>query len=72
MPTEKKIQLKNKQFCIHDSFVQVLGRKPSESETNRIANELPNHIIKLAEMWGWNDTEVGDNVYLWISDNISP
>lgn len=56
---------------INDSFADNFGRKPSKYEIIKIANRLPEDIIKLAEMWGWDDTEVREFVTRWISDNIS-
>jgi hypothetical protein len=55
---------------IHDCFVSVKGKTPSVTEIALIADQLPFQISKLAEMWGWDDTEVRDKAYVWIQDNL--
>lgn len=54
---------------IHDCYVSVVGKVPTEEQIQSIFNQLPNDIKHLADQWGWNDTEVGDKVYVWIRDN---
>lgn len=54
---------------IHDCFVSVTGGVPSEDQIQSIFNQLPSNIKHLADQWGWNDTEVGDKVFVWIREN---
>lgn len=55
---------------INDCYVDVLGKKPSNEQINVIYNLLPQHIKDDANKWGWSDTVVGDNVCIWIRDNL--
>lgn len=55
---------------IHDCFVDVVGKVPSEEKISYISDNLPREIIRLAEEWGWYDTEVGDKTYRWIEENV--
>lgn len=61
------IQMEN---TINDCYVDVVGEKPSNEQIEVIYNLLPQHIKDEANMWGWNDTVVGDDVCEWISDNL--
>ena len=55
---------------INDCYVEVLGKKPSNEQVNVIYNLLPQYIKDDANKWGWSDTVVGDNVCIWIIDNL--
>lgn len=56
---------------IHDCFVNVMGKVPTDKQVETIFNMLPDRIKYLADEWGWNDTEVGDAVCVWIRTNKS-
>lgn len=55
---------------IHDCYVSVAGKVPSNELIEAIYNRLPDHTKQLAARWDWNDTEVRDGVYRWIRDNL--
>lgn len=61
------VEMKNK---IEDCYYDVHGIKPSMPRTMSIAMNLPRNIHSLAKEWGWSDTEVGDQVYLFIQNLI--
>lgn len=54
---------------INDCYVDILGKQPTAEQLQDIAKGLPEDIHLLAQRWGWNDTVVGDKIYVWISDN---
>lgn len=54
---------------IHDRFYDAFGTTPTEDEIMAIYNQLPLRIKLLAREWGWGDTEVREDVGLWIDEN---
>lgn len=56
---------------IHDSFYDVTGEEPTDKTIHKISEMLDNDIRLLAEKWGWDDTEVRDNVCHWIKRNYN-
>jgi len=64
---KEEIKMEN---TINDCYVDIIGKKPSNEQINVIYNLLPQHIKDDANKWGWSDTVVGDNVCIWISDNL--
>lgn len=62
--------MEDRNDVINDCFVDIVGRTTTMKERHFINEHLPRGIKILAEQWGWNDTEVGDKVYLWIKDNV--
>ena len=48
-----------------------MGKVPTDEQVKIIFNMLPDRIKHLANEWGWNDTEVGDAVCVWIRENKS-
>lgn len=63
--------IKGEHNTINDCYVEVVGKKPSHEQINVIYNLLPQHIKDEANTWGWSDTVVGDNICIWISDNLN-
>jgi hypothetical protein len=55
---------------IHDCYYDVFGKVPELEVIIRTVKELPKEIHNLAEQWGWNDTEVRDNVYKWMKERV--
>ncbi|WP_211344096.1 hypothetical protein [Robertmurraya siralis] len=53
---------------IHDCYYDVFGLTPNNIEIIEIYNSLPKENKLLAERWGWNDTEVREEVYRFIRD----
>lgn len=52
---------------IHDSYLDIYNISLDNKQIKSIAKSLPEDInIKAAE-WGWNDTVVGDQVYLFLN-----
>lgn len=51
--------------CIHDRYVDVYSITPSKDSTavGDIYRAIPDSVKRLAEEWGWNDTEVREKVY---------
>lgn len=60
-----------KEITINDCFVDVTRKEPTNKEIAYISANLPSEVTMLAERWGWNDTEVGDKTYRWISNNVN-
>lgn len=54
---------------IHARYYDAFGTTPTEDEIMDIYHQLPSRIKFLAEEWGWNDTEVREDVGLWINEN---
>lgn len=52
--------------AINDAFVDVMGYQPSEELVDAIVDIMPYEIQGLAKTWGWEDTEVGDNMFRWM------
>lgn len=56
---------------IHDSLVEFLNIKdPTIDEQKVVFDLLPQHIIGAGISWGFNDTEVRDNIYTFVQKNI--
>lgn len=54
---------------IHDCFVEAYldeDEGPTSMQILNIYNQLPERIRDLAEMWGWGDTEVREDIYKWL------
>lgn len=64
--------MENEEFYnqIHDSLVDILGRKPKENEIKYMSTRIPDAISYKAEQWGWYDTEVRDELYRYIKVSI--
>lgn len=55
---------------IHDSLVEFLNiDSPTIEEQKIVFDLLPQHIIGGGISWGFNDTEVRDNIYVFIREN---
>lgn len=53
-------------ITIHDCYIDVYNKNPTESEIENIFNNLPKKVINLADEWGGFDTEVREMTYEWI------
>lgn len=62
----KEDDFEDLKITIHDCYVDVYNKKPTESEIENIFNHLPKKIINLADEWGGFDTEVREMTYEWI------
>lgn len=56
---------------IISSYASIFNTEPSDKVVVSIGNLLPAEIKDKAKQWDWNDTEVRDEVYVWIRDNVS-
>jgi len=55
---------------LHDVLVDaVIGSSPSREQVKAVFMMLPAFIIGKAISWGLNDTEVGDNMYVFLEEN---
>ncbi|GAB6443351.1 hypothetical protein bcgnr5369_08490 [Bacillus cereus] len=50
--------------AIHDCYVSVTGKIPTEEQITTIETLLPTRVKHLAYEWSWNDTEVRDKIYV--------
>jgi hypothetical protein len=55
---------------MHDVILEVIGRKPTNEEIQRVWEELPDHIKGIATQWGTSDSVFRDNMYEWLSKNL--
>ena len=62
---------KDKYNQIHDTLVDFLGRKPNTLELSMLYAKIPDNIKLKADMWGWSDKGVGDDLYFFIRENSS-
>lgn len=53
---------------VNDCLVE-LDREITPEIIAKIVQMLPSDITRLAEEWGWNDTEVRDKVYTFIKSH---
>lgn len=62
----------NASVYIHDCFVEAYfdetgdDGQPTSIQILNIYEQLPKRIKDLAEMWGWGDTEVREDIYKWL------
>ena len=61
--------IKTRNNVIHDCYYDIHDAVPNKSKIEEIADKLPKRIKLLADVWGWDDTEVRDSVYEWIGGN---
>lgn len=61
------------EFCsIYDSLVEYLNiDEPTDEQLKIVFNMLDRHTIGQGISWGFSDTEVRDNIYVFIKDNVS-
>lgn len=52
-------------FC----FSIATNRQPSEQELYQLTIDMPRNIVSLGAQFGWNNTQVEDQLYLWIKGN---
>jgi aldehyde:ferredoxin oxidoreductase len=55
---------------IHDRLHDAVGGKANIRDIYFVSEQLPRDIKLLAEQFGWDDTEVSEKVYTWITENI--
>jgi hypothetical protein len=55
---------------MHDVIFEVIDRKPTSEEIQRVWEELPDHIKGIATQWGTSDSVFRDNMYEWLSKNL--
>lgn len=60
---EMKDKISECYYDIHEVF-------PNSYILENIAKKLPTEIFVLANMWDWDDTEVGDKVFRFIRDEF--
>lgn len=53
---------------IHDCFYDTQGYTIDIFKIYQLYNAMPREIVDLAKMWGWDDTEVRDKVYVLLED----
>jgi len=56
---------------IESSYTDIFSSTPSKDVIKAIGNLLPVEIKEKAKQWDWNDTEVRDEVYRFIRDNVT-
>lgn len=54
---------------IHDCYVSIFDRRPTQDEIDDIFESLPADIINITTLWGPNDTEFRDKVHVWLKEN---
>ena len=55
---------------IHDTLYDLTNKTFTNDELDGIIEQLPSHIKGEAFAWGFGDTCVRDQVYVWYKDNI--
>lgn len=64
-------ELQDQRNVIHDCYVDVNSKVPTEEQIKAIAEQIPERIKILAKQWGWSDTEVREFTYCFIRDELS-
>lgn len=57
--------------AMHDVIVDVVGVTPTNVQIQKLWDEMPEHIKGTAVEWGCNDSVFRDNMYVWLSKNLS-
>lgn len=57
-------------ISIHDTYIDYTGISLNVSQIEVIVELLPKEIVLKAEMWGGGDTEVRDDIFLWVRDDL--
>ena len=55
---------------LHDVLYDLTSRNFTNKELDEIIEKLPLHIQAEGFAWGFDDTCVRDQVYVWYRDNI--
>lgn len=59
----------NEFSTIYDACAEFIGAEISSHQSKEVFDILPKEIIGSGIQWGFNDTEVRDNIYCFIRDN---
>lgn len=57
-------------ISIHDTYIDYTGISLNEKQIREVTERLPKEIVLKAEMWGGDDTEVQDKIFLWVRDDL--
>ncbi|UGO50907.1 hypothetical protein PQE70_gp054 [Bacillus phage vB_BanS_Nate] len=55
---------------IHMCCYDIFDKNPSEEQVKEIGVKIKELYYHDAMKWDWDDTEVRDNVYVWIKKNV--
>lgn len=55
---------------IHDSYYDLTGDSIEDVKSLILAGQLPPSILFNVAQWGVGDTEVRDDIYLWLKEGI--
>lgn len=58
-------------YCMSDSCVEFLDIEPTREQLKIIFDSLPSQIIGEGIKWGFSDSVVRDNIYVFIQENVS-
>lgn len=47
-------------------YSEIFDSAPTLEDMERLLNIMPEDLKRHADQWGWDDTEVRDNVYEWM------
>ena len=56
---------------LSNCYYEAYGVVPSDRHLGYLLFRLPQHIHAEAELWGWGDTVLGDNIYLHFKANTN-
>jgi len=51
---------------IHDVWLEVLKEEPTKEQMDKLATQVPEHLLGDAISWGWSDTCVRDHLYKYL------
>jgi len=55
---------------LHDALYELTNKTYTNEELDAIIEQMPSHIKAEALAWGFNDTCVCDQVYVWYRDEV--
>lgn len=55
---------------IHDCYVSITGKKPTNEQVIELGKKLPKPIVGLFFLWGPNDSEFRNKTYQWLKDYL--
>lgn len=59
---------REKRASITECYLEAYGKEPTKSQLVAIASKVPEELEMLADSWGWDDTEVVNKLYKWITE----
>lgn len=53
-------------YFLFEFYLEFYSQEPTAEIIEQVTKEVPEDLKRQADMWGWNDTEVRDYLYVWM------